>query len=187
MRCWTLTALTLVLAMVASTAHAQVMDTKVAVNNSGNRKILIQWEGDEWRHMTWEMSDLFPETAGFPAPPTYYLRAAGVLCPGPVPFFDEFWADLELQSGLRHVLYLTVGKETRRILSFNPHCSQWSSGNPLTGSYASHGYLMDGIDWDRTFWRDQLMNDEVIVEVKWENPKARFESTFFYGVIPAVE
>jgi hypothetical protein len=186
MKAWILTASTLVLAVIASTAQAQVMNTKVAVNNSDNRKILIEWEDNTWRHMVWEMADTFPQTAGFPDAPAYYLRAAGILCPGPVPFFDEFWADLDLQSGLRYALYLTVGKKTRRILSFNPHCSQWSSGNPLTGTYASHGYLMDGIDWDQSFWRDQMMNDEVIVEVKWENPKERFEWMVFYGVIPPV-
>jgi hypothetical protein len=168
--------------MVASTAQAQV-----SVNNSENRKILIK-PGVGNRVMTWQMTDGFPEQSGFIEPPAYSLTVSGAgLCPGPVSFFDDFWADLDLQSGLVHVLYLTVGDTTRRILSFVPHCSRWSAGRPMFGEWSSKGYLMDGLDWDRSFWRDQVMNDEVTIEVIAENTEENFAYTLFLGVIPRVQ
>jgi hypothetical protein len=47
---------------------------------------------------------------------------------------------------------------------------------------------MDGLVWDEAFWafwRDQMMNDEVLVDL--ETPDPGLEWPIFRGVIPAVQ
>ena len=189
MRAWVPIRLTIALAMLASAAQAQdfcvaATHTTVAVNNSETRKVLIHHPG--WlRSMSFKMTDLYPETDVWgDFPPSYYLNISGVPCMGVGPVGGEFWADLDLQSGSAYVLYLTVGNTTRRILTFNPQCTL--AGMTRLSSFASLGYLMDGVDWDRSFWRDQMMNDEVKVRVDLETPDPDLECPIFRGVIPPV-
>jgi hypothetical protein len=189
MRAWVPIALTLVLAMVASAAQAQdfcvaAKHTTVAANNSEARNILIHHPG--WRRsMSLNITDLLPtETVWGDLPPSYYLSISGVPCVGVTPHLDEFWADLDLQSNSAYVLYLTIGDTTRRILSFNPGCSRF--GATLLGTFSSLGYLFDGVDWDESFWREQLMNEEVKVEVNLETPDPDLYCPIFSGVIPPV-
>jgi hypothetical protein len=201
MKFWTLTALTLVLALAAGTAQAQSgVSVKRTIHLAspfweGPSDIQGRTEGGEPKGKLSVGLEVDQEQAGFGEGSSFQLDLRSFSCPGAINWAGDM--DLSRESRTVWVLYLTVGddggspeEQRRRIITFRPNCSSFGTTWAQT---QINGFLVDASALDGDPWNGRVMTDSLLVEVFYEvidavdgveDEKPRL---YFTGFSPAVQ
>ena len=189
MKLWILTAMTLVLAMIAGDAMAQ-FDVKVSANTNRMRHLKVTRNdlgpgGGQIQMVFWIYPDFELDQPGL-APvllgSDYQLNVDAPYIG--VSLYDLGSGDLATASREIYALYVTVGNERRRVQSFNVELANFGT---FDGHYQTKGYLGDVIEFDQQFWHDRAMSEELTVEIVRENLNGSGAVLLLKGTIPPVE
>jgi hypothetical protein len=187
MRFWTLTALTMTLAMVASNALAQngantVRTVQLESSVAGPSDGSTGGGGGEPKGQISIGLENAAEAAEFGEGASFQLNLRSFSCPGTINWAGDM--DLDRESRTVWVLYLTVGDDLRRIITFRPDCSSYGTTWAQT---QINGFLIDANEPDPTLWNERVMTDDLTVEIIIEViGNDELSSLRFEGFSPAI-
>jgi hypothetical protein len=122
------------------------------------------------------------EAAEFGEGASFQLNLRSFSCPGTINWAGDM--DLYRESRTVWVLYLTVGVDFRRIITFRPDCSSYGTTWAQT---QINGFLIDANELDDTLWNERVMTDDLKVEVFIEViGEDKPDSPRFAGFSPAI-